>query len=47
MIRTANIEVSLQRLSILRIEHPQANPLKLACTLRAGEALPSGLTITA
>lgn len=47
MIRTANIEVSLQRLSILRIEHPQANPLKLACTLRAGETLPSGLTITA
>ena len=47
MIRTANIEVSLQRLSILRIEHPQANPLKLACTLRAGEALPSGLTVTA
>lgn len=46
-IRTANIEVSLQRLSILRIEHPQANPLKLACTLRAGESLPSGLTITA
>jgi len=47
MIRTANIEVSLQRLSILRIEHPQANPLTLACTLRAGETLPSGLTITA
>lgn len=47
MIRTANIEVSLQRLSILRIEHPQANPLTLACTLRAGEALPSGLTVTA
>jgi hypothetical protein len=47
MIRTANIEVSLQRLSILRIEHPQANPLKLACTLRAGETLPSGLTVTA
>jgi hypothetical protein len=47
MIRTANIEVSLQRLSILRIEHPQANPLKLACTLRAGESLPSGLTVTA
>ena len=46
-LRTANIEVSLQRLSILRIEHPQANPLKLACTLRAGETLPSGLTITA
>jgi hypothetical protein len=47
MIRTANIEVSLQRLSILRIEHPQANPLRLACTLRAGETLPSGLTVTA
>ena len=46
-LRTANIEVSLQRLSILRIEHPQANPLKLACTLRAGEALPSGLQLTA
>ena len=46
-LRTANIEVSLQRLSILRIEHPQANPLKLSCTLRAGETLPSGLTITA
>ena len=46
-LRTANIEVSLQRLSILRIEHPQANPLKLACTLRAGDALPSGLAITA
>ena len=46
-LRTANIEVSLQRLSILRIEHPQANPLKLACTLRAGETLPSALTITA
>jgi hypothetical protein len=47
MIRTANIEVSLQRLSILRIEHPQANPLTLACTLRAGESLPSGLMVTA
>ena len=47
MIRTANIEVSLQRLSILRIEHPQANPLKLACTPRAGATLPSGLTATA
>jgi len=46
-LRTAAIEVSLQRLNILRIEHPQANPLKLACTLRAGEALPSGLTVTA
>jgi hypothetical protein len=47
MIRTANIEVSLQRLNILRIEHPQANPLRLACTLRAGETFPSGLTVTA
>jgi hypothetical protein len=47
MIRTANIEVSLQRLSILRIEHPQANPLRLACTLRTGESLPSGLQLTA
>lgn len=47
MIRTANIAVSLQRLSILRIQHPQANPLTLACTLRAGETLPSGLAITA
>jgi hypothetical protein len=46
-LRTAAIEVSLQRLSILRIEHPQANPLRLACTLRAGETLPSGLTLTA
>jgi hypothetical protein len=45
--RTANLEVSLQRLSILRIEHPQANPLTLACTLRPGETLPSGLTVTA
>lgn len=45
--RTATFEVSLQRLPILRIEHPQANPLKLACTLRAGETLPSGLVITA
>ena len=46
-LRTANIEVSLQRLSILRIEHPQANPLRLACTLRTGESLPSGLQLTA
>lgn len=45
--RTAVIEVSLQRLPILRIEHPQANPLTLACTLRAGESLPSALTIKA
>lgn len=46
-IRTANIEVSLQALTIQRIEHPQANPLRLACTLRAGETFPSGLTVTA
>jgi hypothetical protein len=46
-LRTAAIEVSLQRLNILRIEHPQANPLRLACILRAGETLPSGLTLTA
>lgn len=46
-LRTAAIEVSLQRLNILRIEHPQANPLRLACILRAGESLPSGLTLTA
>lgn len=46
-IRTAVIEVSLQRLSLLRIEHPQANPLTIACTLRAGESLPSGITVKA
>jgi hypothetical protein len=46
-LRTAAIEVSLQELKILRIEHPQANPLRLACILRAGETLPSGMTITA
>jgi hypothetical protein len=46
MIRTANIEISLQRLNILRLEHPQANPLRLVCTLRAGESLPSGLEVT-
>lgn len=46
-MRTAKLQVSLQELSILRIEHPQANPLKLACTLRPGETLPSGLIITA
>ena len=46
-LRTANIEVSLSRLPTLRIEHPQANPLRLACTLRTGESLPSGLQLTA
>ena len=46
-LRTANIEVSLSRLPILRIEHPQANPLRLSCTLRTGESLPSGLQLTA
>lgn len=46
-IRTANLEVSLQALTIQRIEHPQANPLRIACTLRAGETFPSGLTVTA